>query len=142
LWLVISAAQNEGKLVRKDCGGEKALMSPFDRPKRSFGKRKVIHQTRLKSPRRSQRNSEGFDPLAFLATIGEGRKFVHFPKKQTVFSQGGAADAVFYIQAGRVRLIVVAKTGKEATLGIIGERDFFGEGSLAPRKRRIEGAKL
>ena len=50
-----------------------------------------------------------FDPKKFLATIGEGRKVVAFPKKQTVFTQGDAADAVFYIQEGKVRLAVVSK---------------------------------
>src|SRR5208337_2185881 len=74
-----------------------------------------------------------FDLHAFLATIGEGRKFVQFPKKQTIFSQGDNADAVFYVQTGKVKLTVVSKTGKEATIGILGEGDFFGEGSLAGR---------
>jgi CRP/FNR family cyclic AMP-dependent transcriptional regulator len=72
-----------------------------------------------------------FDPRKFLATIGEGRKVVAFPKKQTIFTQGDKADAVFYIQAGKVRLTVVSKVGKEATLGILGEGEFFGEGGLA-----------
>src|ERR1700732_3181051 len=72
-----------------------------------------------------------FDPRKFLATIGEGRKVVAFPKKQTIFTQGDAADAVFYIQEGKVRLTVVSKIGKEATLGILSEGEFFGEGSRA-----------
>ena len=58
-----------------------------------------------------------FDPHVFLATIGEGRKIVPFPKKQTVFAQGDPADAVFYIQTGKVRLTVVSEDGKEATIG-------------------------
>ena len=78
-----------------------------------------------------------FDPLKFLATIGEGRKVVAFPKKQTVFAQGDAADAIFYIQAGKIRLTVVSKIGKEATLGILGEGQFFGEGSLAGQALRM-----
>lgn len=81
-----------------------------------------------------------FDPWEFLATIGEGRRFVLFPRKQTVFSQGDAADAVFYIQTGKVRLTVVSKTGKEATIGILGEREFFGEGLLAGQSLRMESA--
>ena len=60
-----------------------------------------------------------FDPKTFLATIGEGRKILAVPKKQTIFTQGDSADAVFYIQAGKVRLTVVSKTGKEATIGIL-----------------------
>jgi CRP/FNR family transcriptional regulator, cyclic AMP receptor protein len=81
-----------------------------------------------------------FDPWRFLATIGEGRKFVLFPKKQTVFSQGDAADAVFYIQSGKVRLTVLSSGGKEATIGILGEREFFGEGSLAGQSVRMDSA--
>jgi CRP/FNR family cyclic AMP-dependent transcriptional regulator len=68
-----------------------------------------------------------FDPKKFLATIGEGRKVVAFPKKQTIFTQGDAADAIFYIQKGKVRLTVVSKIGKEATLGILNEGEFFGK---------------
>jgi CRP/FNR family transcriptional regulator, cyclic AMP receptor protein len=81
-----------------------------------------------------------FDPATFLATIGTGRKFVLFPEKQRIFSQGDDADAVFYVQTGRVRLTVVSKTGKEATIGILGEKDFFGEGSLAGQSFRMGSA--
>jgi CRP/FNR family cyclic AMP-dependent transcriptional regulator len=81
-----------------------------------------------------------FDPNTFLATIGEGRKILAVPKKRTIFAQGDAADAVFYIQTGRVRLTVVSKTGKEATIGMLNERDFFGEGALAGQKVRMGSA--
>ena len=81
-----------------------------------------------------------FDPRKFLATIGEGRKVVAFPKKKTIFAQGDAADAVFYIQEGKVRLNVVSKAGKEATLGILSEGEFFGEGGLAGQPLRMGSA--
>jgi CRP/FNR family transcriptional regulator, cyclic AMP receptor protein len=81
-----------------------------------------------------------FDPNTFLATIGEGRKFVLFPKKHGIFAQGDTADAVFYVQTGKVKLTVVSKTGKEATVGIFGEGDFFGEGSLAGQALRMGSA--
>jgi CRP-like cAMP-binding protein len=81
-----------------------------------------------------------FDPKKFLATIGEGRKVVAFPRKQTIFTQGDAADAVFYIQEGKVRLTVVSKIGKEATLGILSEGEFFGEGGLAGQPLRMGSA--
>src|ERR1700720_3667645 len=81
-----------------------------------------------------------FDPKRFLATIGEGRKVVAFPRKQTIFTQGDAADAVFYIQEGKVRLTVVSKVGKEATLGILSEGEFFGEGGLAGQPLRMGSA--
>ena len=82
-------------------------------------------------PTRSAKKTFDFDPKEFLATIGEGRKAVASPKKQTIFTQGDAADTIFYIQEGKVRLTVVSKIGKEATLGILGKGEFFGEGSLA-----------
>jgi CRP/FNR family cyclic AMP-dependent transcriptional regulator len=69
-------------------------------------------------------NKRNFDPKKFLATIGSGRKVVSVPRKQTIFAQGDPADAVFYIQAGKVRLTVVSKVGKEATLGILSEGEF------------------
>ena len=81
-----------------------------------------------------------FDPKKFLATIGEGRKVVAFPKKQIIFTQGDAADSVFYIQAGKVRLTVISEIGKEATLGILSEGEFFGEGGLAGQPLRMGSA--
>src|SRR5205807_1709423 len=81
-----------------------------------------------------------FDPKKFLATIGEGRKVVAFPKKQVIFTQGDRADAVFYIREGKVRLTVISKIGKEATLGILGDGEFFGEGSLAGQALRMGSA--
>jgi CRP-like cAMP-binding protein len=81
-----------------------------------------------------------FDPDNFLATIGAGRKTVAVPKKKTVFSQGDVADAVFYIQKGKVRLSVVSTIGREATIGILKEKDFFGEGSLAGQALRMGSA--
>jgi CRP-like cAMP-binding protein len=83
------------------------------------------------------KKSCAFDPEALLATVGEGRKAMRFPKKQTIFAQGGAADAVFYLQTGKVKLAVVSKTGKEATIGILSEKSFFGEGSLAGQALRM-----
>jgi CRP-like cAMP-binding protein len=68
----------------------------------------------------------GFDPNTFLASIGEGRKVLVAPKKQTIFAQGDVADAVLYLQKGRVRITVVSMTGKEAVIGIVSEGNFFG----------------
>jgi len=81
-----------------------------------------------------------FDPKKFLATIGEGRKVVFLPQKQAIFSQGEAADTVFYIQKGKVRLTVVSQIGKEAVLAILGEGEFFGEGGLAGQPLRMGSA--
>jgi CRP-like cAMP-binding protein len=91
-------------------------------------------------PRLDPKSNRGFDPQAFLATIGEGRKALLFPKKRTIFAQGDSADAVFYLQTGKVRLTVVSKTGKEATIGILSDGSFFGEGSLAGQPFRMGSA--
>jgi CRP/FNR family transcriptional regulator, cyclic AMP receptor protein len=81
-----------------------------------------------------------FDPKKFLTSIGEGRKIVTFLNKQTIYAQGAACDAVFYIQKGKVRLTVVSKNGKEATIGILNPGDFFGEGGLAGQPLRMGSA--
>jgi CRP/FNR family cyclic AMP-dependent transcriptional regulator len=81
-----------------------------------------------------------FDLDTFLATIGEGRTIVPFQKKQTIFAQGSPADAVFHIQQGQVKLTVVSNNGKEATLGIFSDGDFFGEGCLAGQALRMAAA--
>src|SRR5438552_766094 len=78
-----------------------------------------------------------FDHNAFLATIGKGQKTVLFPKKDAIFAQGDAADAVFYIQEGKVKLTVVSNNGKEATVGILSDGDFCGEGCLAGQALRM-----
>ncbi len=94
----------------------------------------------MTAPTTLVKNNRDFDPKKFLATIGEGRKSVAVPQKQTIFAQGDAADSVFYIQGGKVRLTVVSKVGKEATLGILNEGEFFGEGSLAGQSLRMGSA--
>ena len=78
-----------------------------------------------------------FDTKTFLSTIDGGRTIAAFPKKQTVFVQGDSSDAVFFIQKGKVKLTVVSKTGKEATIGILNEGDFFGEGCLTGQPLRL-----
>lgn len=88
----------------------------------------------------SSKNNQGFDPAIFLATIGRGRKSLSVAKKGGIFSQGDAADAVFYIQKGKIRLTGVSKTGKEATIGILGEGNFFEEGALADQALRMGSA--
>ena len=92
------------------------------------------------SPAVPAKKKRDFDCRAFLATIGEGRKIVAFPTKQTIFTQGDTADAVFYVQTGKIKLTVVSKTGKEATIGILSEGEFFGEGGLAGQPLRMGSA--
>src|ERR1700694_2301730 len=94
----------------------------------------------MTSPIISPKKECNFDPRQFLATIGQGRKIVTAAKKQTIYAQGAACDAVFYIQSGKVRLTVVSAIGKEATLGILSEGEFFGEGGLAGQPLRMGSA--
>ncbi|MCU1270886.1 MAG: Crp/Fnr family transcriptional regulator [Acidobacteriaceae bacterium] len=81
-----------------------------------------------------------FDPQTFLSTFNGGRKITDFPKKQTIFVQGDLSDAVFYIQKGKVKLTVVSQRGKEATIAILGEGEFFGEGCLTGQPLRLSSA--
>ena|ERR1022692_1895313 len=78
-----------------------------------------------------------FDPQTFLSTIDGGRTVAAFPNRQMIFVQGDPSDAVFYIQKGKVKLTVLSKTGKEATIGILNEGDFFGEGCLVGQALRM-----
>jgi CRP-like cAMP-binding protein len=94
----------------------------------------------MTSPIISAKKKCNFDPQQFLATIGEGRRIVTAAKKQTIYAQGAACDAVFYIRTGKVRLTVVSAIGKEATLGILSEGEFFGEGGLAGQPLRMGSA--
>lgn len=85
-------------------------------------------------------NLRKFDPKMFLATIGEGRKILTFDSGQTIYVQGGPTDAVFYIQKGKIKLTVVSQAGKEATIGVLGDGSFFGEGGLAGQLLRMGSA--
>src|SRR6266699_1540231 len=78
-----------------------------------------------------------FDPKVFLAMMGEGKTISKYPKDQIVFSQGQVADAVFYIQEGKIKLTVVSEQGKEAVVAMLGPGHFFGEGCLNGHPLRI-----
>src|ERR1700747_282734 len=94
----------------------------------------------MMSPTAATKETRAFGPDRFLATIGQGRRSLTVARRKRIFTQGDAADAVFYIQKGKVRLTVVSKTGKEATIGILSEENFFGEGSLAGQALRMGSA--
>lgn len=81
-----------------------------------------------------------FNPKSFLAKIGDGRSIGMHPKDAVIFAQGDTADAVFYIQEGKVKITVVSEQGKEAVVAMLGDNDFFGEGALAGQTRRISSA--
>jgi CRP/FNR family transcriptional regulator, cyclic AMP receptor protein len=86
------------------------------------------------------KTSPDFSPVTFLSTTGKGREMLSFEKKNTIFAQGDTTDGLFFIQSGKVRLSVVSEAGKEATLAILGERDFFGESGLAGELLRMSSA--
>ena len=67
-----------------------------------------------------------FDPKVFLATVNGGRSISKYRMNQKIFSQGNAADAVFYIQKGKVKITVVSEQGKEAVVAVMGPDEFSG----------------
>jgi len=81
-----------------------------------------------------------FDPKIFLAKVGDGKTILKYQKDQIVFSQGDVADAVFYIQTGKIKLTVVSERGKEAVVGILEPSHFFGEGCLNGHPLRVTTA--
>jgi len=82
----------------------------------------------------------GFDPAVFLETVAKGRSIATHPRKQIIYSQGDAADAVFYIKRGKVKVTVVSSHGKEAVVAILGADEFLGEGCLIGQVKRIATA--
>ena len=87
--------------------------------------------------KRAKARRAAFDPKIFLADVGAGKTITRYRKGGVVFSQGDAADAVFYIQKGKVKLTVVSDLGKEAVIAILGPGHFFGEGCLNGHALRI-----
>jgi CRP/FNR family cyclic AMP-dependent transcriptional regulator len=81
-----------------------------------------------------------FDPRAFLGRVCDGKTVQYWRRKQVIFTQGDPADAVFYVQKGRVKLTVVSKQGKEAIVALLGAGEFFGEGCLAGQPLRMSTA--
>jgi CRP/FNR family transcriptional regulator, cyclic AMP receptor protein len=92
---------------------------------------------RIKGSVLRKRVKASFDPKIFLTEVGEGKTLSRYWKDQVVFSQGEVADAIFYIQQGKIKLTVVSEQGKEAVIAILGPGDFFGEGCLNGHPLRI-----
>ena len=85
-------------------------------------------------------NGKDFKPAEFLETVAKGRSISTYSRKQIIFAQGDAADAVFYIRKGKVKVTVVSKQGKEAVVAILGADEFFGEGCLIGQPKRLATA--
>jgi CRP-like cAMP-binding protein len=90
-----------------------------------------------RSKTRRATSGGGFDPAVFLETAAKGRILSTNPKGQIIFAQGDAADSVFYIKTGKVKVTVVSKHGKEAVVAILGADEFVGEGCLIGQPKRL-----
>src|ERR1700689_4950907 len=84
-----------------------------------------------------KKNQQPFNVKTFLSTVNGGRTVKAYRKNEKIFSQGEPADAVFYIQEGKVKVCVISETGKEAVVALHGNEDFFGEGCLSGQSLRL-----
>jgi CRP-like cAMP-binding protein len=87
-----------------------------------------------------EKKKSGFRPVKYLAEVGPGRSISAFGENNVIFAQGDPANAIFYIQKGKVKLTVVSKSGKEAVIAVLGPSDFFGEGCLSAQPHRMATA--
>jgi CRP/FNR family cyclic AMP-dependent transcriptional regulator len=95
----------------------------------------------LKTLPKSRGKKASFLPATFLARAGVGRSILDLKKGQPIFAQGDPADSVFYVQKGKIRLTVVSKRGKEATIALLGDGNFLGEECIAgPHLLRVASA--
>jgi CRP/FNR family transcriptional regulator, cyclic AMP receptor protein len=81
-----------------------------------------------------------FDPDVFLSTVNHGRCMSEYQSEQVIFSQGDAADSVFYVMRGKIKIAVTSEQGREAIVTLLGEGDFFGEGCLIAQPLRLATA--
>jgi CRP/FNR family cyclic AMP-dependent transcriptional regulator len=92
---------------------------------------KIGLPSQLQTPKRQATNGDAvFDPKAFLARAGLGRKVLNLGKNQTVYAQGDPADTIFYVQKGQARVTVTSAHGKEATITLVGAGEFLGESCM------------
>ena len=95
---------------------------------------------RKRSIRSPKESGKRFEPAIFLETVAKGRTVSTHPKKQIIFAQGDAADAVFYIKKGKVKVTVISKQGKEAVVALLSTDEFMGEGCLIGQPKRLATA--
>ena len=88
----------------------------------------------------ARKSTTSFQLSSFLDHVGEGRTILHYEKNQVIYSQAEPADAIYYVQKGKIKLTVVSRQGKEAVIGLIGVGDFFGEGCLGGQPLRLASA--
>jgi CRP/FNR family transcriptional regulator, cyclic AMP receptor protein len=121
----------------------KSKMMRKTKARRRFPSSKVVGRDATGVPHQigaSQEKGTSFDSGFLLSKLGSGKANREYLENENVFSQGDAADAVFYIQSGKVKLNVVSKSGKEAVIAILPDDHFFGEGCLAGQPVRMATA--
>src|SRR5271157_389484 len=95
------------------------------------GTAEIAKPSPLQTPKPQPKNGDTvFDAKTFLARAGLGRKIIHLKKDQVAYAQGDPADAIFYVQEGRLRVTVTSANGKEATISLVGAGDFLGENCM------------
>lgn len=122
-------------------GKQKTSASAPSKPKRQARTARVQEQMKAAKVDGSA-VSPGFDGMSYLASVGAGRSGAVFQAKQMIFRQGDVADAVYYIEAGKVQIMVVSEHGKEGVIAMLEAGEFFGEGCLAGQPLRIASASV
>ena len=90
---------------------------------------------------KKMKNKVAFDPEVFLATVERGRTVSNYRKDEVVFSQADPAEAVYYIQRGKIKIVVTSDQGREAVVAVLGAGEFFGEGCLVGQPLRLAAAR-
>jgi CRP/FNR family transcriptional regulator, cyclic AMP receptor protein len=98
---------------------------------------RLFSATSLMERRMTDKRKRSFDPKVFLATADVGRSISNYGPNEVIFAQGDPADAVFFVEEGKVKITVISEQGKEAVLAIHQNGDFFGEGCLTGQPRRL-----
>jgi CRP/FNR family cyclic AMP-dependent transcriptional regulator len=119
---------------KRACSSFVGELAPLER----LGQRRAALRSGSVMAKKVKKNA--FDPKVFLATVSGGRAKFNYRKDGVVFSQGEAADAVFYIHKGKVKIVVTSEQGKEAVVAILGASEFFGEGCLISQPLRLATA--
>jgi CRP/FNR family transcriptional regulator, cyclic AMP receptor protein len=135
-----SEAEAACKQASRACQRSGYLYIYFGRRYRYDHPNLVLASSRQVDSLVKKRRKAAFEPKTFLAKVGDGKTISKYQKDQVAFSQGNEADAVFYIQKGRIKLTVVSERGKEAVVGILGPNHFFGEGCLNGHPLRVTTA--
>jgi hypothetical protein len=123
--------QGENRGAERDGNRDTSDRSISQRGAMAKQLRKIKSNGRAQAVRAKAKNKSNnhFDPAAFLANAGLGRAIVEFQRNQIVFSQGDHADALFYVQRGKIKLSVVSRAGKEATVALVSAGDFWVKGA-------------